>query len=145
MLQDLINRGLRLSRTAIFQRFLGKAGGVLGKPAKLGILLTNAYSKLVDAESSKSGFEQIKDLMYAFMRLVKAYMNGTYRDVSHKSLLIGVGVLLYLVSPIDVIPDFIPLLGLMDDISLIAWFIDAFQKEIQKFRDWENVGNIHQF
>ncbi|MFD2244961.1 YkvA family protein [Pontibacter ruber] len=137
MLNDLINKGLQLSKSALFQRFLGKAGGVLGKPAKIGMLLSTAYGKLIDANSTKSGFEQVKEVMYTFMRMVKAYSNGSYRDVSKKSMLIGVAVLLYLVSPLDLIPDFIPVLGLMDDISLIAWFIDAFQKEITKFAAWE--------
>jgi uncharacterized membrane protein YkvA (DUF1232 family) len=137
MLNDLINKGLQLSKSVIFQRFLGKAGGIMGKPVKVGMLLTTAYGKLVDANSSQSGFDQVKEVMYTFMRMVKAYSNGTYRDVSKKSMLSGVAVLLYLVSPIDLIPDFIPVLGLMDDLSLIAWFIDSFQKEITKFASWE--------
>ncbi|WP_242928912.1 YkvA family protein [Pontibacter vulgaris] len=142
MLQDLINKGLKLSKTAIFHRFVGKAGGVLGKPVKLGLLLSNAYGKLIDTKSSQSGYEQVKDIMKTFIRLVKAYANGSYRDVSRKSLLIGVGVLLYLVTPLDLVPDFIPVIGLLDDISLIAWFVDAFQSEIRKFRDWEDVGSF---
>jgi uncharacterized membrane protein YkvA (DUF1232 family) len=137
MLNDLINKGLTLSKSVIFQRFLGKAGGVLGKPVKIGMLLSTAYGKLVDANSTKNGFEQVKEVTYTFMRLVKAYSNGSYREVPQKSMLIGVAVLLYLVSPIDLIPDFIPVLGLMDDISLIAWFIDTFQKEITRFAAWE--------
>ena len=137
MLQDLIQKGLRLSQHAIFRKFLGKAGGILGKPAKLAMLLSNAYTKLIDTNSSDSGFAQVKGIMQTFIRLVKAYANGSYRAVSNRSLLVGVGVLLYFISPIDLIPDFIPVLGLMDDISLMAWFVDAFQKEISNFRAWE--------
>ncbi|NDK56358.1 YkvA family protein [Pontibacter fetidus] len=137
MLQDLIQKGLRLSQHALFRKFLGKAGGVLGKPAKLAMVLSNAYTKLIDTNSSESGFTQIKEIMQTFIRLVRAYANGSYRAVSNRSLLVGVGVLLYFISPIDLIPDFIPILGLMDDISLMAWFIDAFQKEITNFRAWE--------
>ncbi|WP_162426479.1 YkvA family protein [Pontibacter pudoricolor] len=137
MIQDLIQKGLRLSQHAIFRRFVTKAGGFLGKPAKLAMLLTTAYDKLLDTSSSESGFAQVKDIMQTFIRLVKAYTNGNYRAVSNKSLLVGVGVLLYLVTPLDLIPDFIPVLGLLDDISLMAWFVDAFHKEITNFRAWE--------
>ncbi|MEJ8756685.1 DUF1232 domain-containing protein [Pontibacter sp. H259] len=142
MLQDLIQKGLSLSQHAIFRKFMGKAGGVLAKPAKLYMLLTSAYTKLIDTNSGQSGFEQVKDIMQTFIRLVKAYANGSYRAVSNKSLLVGVGVLLYLVTPLDVIPDFIPVIGLLDDISLMAWFVDAFQKEISNFRAWEQHRTI---
>jgi uncharacterized membrane protein YkvA (DUF1232 family) len=142
MIQDLINKGLQLSQSRIFKGFLGKAGGLVSKPVKLGMLLTTAYGKLIDVQSEKSGFDQVKEVMQTFIRLGKAYINGSYRQVSNKSLLIGVAVLLYLVSPIDVIPDFIPVIGYLDDISLMAWFIDAFQKEINNFRTWESNSSF---
>jgi uncharacterized membrane protein YkvA (DUF1232 family) len=142
MIHELINKGLQLSQHSIFKRFLGKAGGLMSKPVKLGMLLTTAYGKLIDVDSTKSGFEQVKEVMQTFIRLAKAYINGSYRDVSNKSLLIGVAVLLYLVSPLDVIPDFIPVIGFLDDISLMAWFIDAFQKEINNFKTWESNASF---
>lgn len=137
MLQELINKGLQYSQHAVFQKYIGKAGGIMAKPLKLAMLLSTAYTKMVDMDSSKSGFQQVQEIMKTFIRLVKAYSQGTYRNVSGKSLLIGVGVLLYLVTPLDIIPDFIPVVGLLDDISLMAWFISAFQKEISAFQEWE--------
>ncbi len=142
MIQDLINKGLQLSKNSLFQKLLGKAGGLMSKPVKLGMLLTAAYGKLVDVDSDKSGFDQVKEVMQTFIRLVKAYINGNYRDVSKKSMLVGVAVLLYLVTPLDVIPDFIPVIGFLDDISLMAWFIDSFQKEITNFKAWESNKNF---
>ncbi|WP_187260857.1 YkvA family protein [Pontibacter beigongshangensis] len=136
-INDLVNQGLKLTSHPMFQTFLGKAGRLASKPAKLAMLLAAAYAKLVDTDSPKNGFEQIKEVMLTFIRMARFYINGTYRNISSKSLLIGVAVLLYWVTPLDIIPDFIPVIGLLDDISLMAWFIDAFQTEISKFRDWE--------
>lgn len=148
MLQDWIQKGYTYSHNPIFRRFTGRAGALLSKPMKVGLLLTTAYGKLVDVNSSENGFHQLRTVMMTFMRMVRAYVRGDYRDISKKSMMIGVAVLLYLVTPLDIIPDFIPIIGLMDDISLMAWFVDAFSKEITKYREWEtqtSYENIGRF
>lgn len=136
-MSTLADKGFRLSKNAFFNFMVSKASGLMKKPVKVGMLLTTAYEKLTDANSTESGFEQIKDIMFRFIRLVKAYTNGTYRQVETKSLLLGVAVLLYVVTPLDIVPDFIPIIGFADDISLMAWFISAFQEELRKFQTWE--------
>ncbi|AKD04710.1 YkvA family protein [Pontibacter korlensis] len=148
MLQDWIQKGYSYSQNPIFRKLTGKAGAMLTKPMKVGLLLTTAYNKLVDVNGKETGFHQLKNVMQTFIRLVRAYIRGDYRDVSSKSMVIGVAVLLYLVTPLDIIPDFIPVIGLMDDISLMAWFVDAFSKEILKYREWEtqtSYENIGRF
>jgi len=46
-------------------------------------------------------------------------------------------ILGYLLNPLDVMPDMIPVLGLVDDLLVIVWAIDAIRKNIplQKWRD----------
>ncbi|GAB2537671.1 hypothetical protein GCM10027189_20080 [Rufibacter soli] len=137
-MSSLADKGLSISKNAFFKYMLSKATGLMGKPVKIGLLLTTAYEKLKDSNSNESGVDQIKDIMFRFIRLVKAYFNGTYRDINTKSMLLGVAVLLYVATPLDLIPDFIPILGFADDLSLMAWFISAFQEELQKFQLWED-------
>ena len=38
----------------------------------------------------------------------------------------------------DLIPDFIPVSGIIDDVALIAWIYKSVQEEIEKFLDWES-------
>ncbi|ALJ00832.1 YkvA family protein [Rufibacter tibetensis] len=136
-MSSLAEKGLKISKNAFFNFIISRASGIMKKPVKVGLLLTTAYEKLKDANSNESGFDQLKDIMYRLIRLVKAYYNGTYREVNTKSMLLGVAVLLYIVTPLDLVPDFIPIIGFADDISLMAWFISAFQEELQKFQVWE--------
>ena len=51
--------------------------------------------------------------LIALWRLVR------HRDTPRAPKLLGLAVLAYALSPIDLIPDFIPVLGLLDDLVLI--------------------------
>ena len=139
---SLFSQGSKISKNIFFSILLKKATALFGKPAKVGFLLRDAYQKLVDTKSDKSGFAQIREVMMSFIRLVKAYFRGDYRDISTKSIIIGLATLLYVITLIDLVPDFIPVLGFADDISLMAWFIGAFQSELSKFREWEQAQGI---
>ncbi|QMU28468.1 YkvA family protein [Adhaeribacter radiodurans] len=136
-MSTLTDKGLEISKKAIFHMLVKRASALLGKPVKISLLLKEAYDKFVDAKSSKSGFAQIKDVFFTLIRLVQAYANGSYRQIPTRSLLLGIATLLYLVMPLDIIPDFLPLIGYTDDLSVIAWFVTTFQSEITRFRSWE--------
>ena len=55
-------------------------------------------------------------------------------DAAWKSKTIAIGALLYLVSPIDLIPDAIPVLGLTDDASVVAAAVASLSFELKKYR-----------
>jgi uncharacterized membrane protein YkvA (DUF1232 family) len=138
----LAEQGLKISQNAIFSYFIRKATSLFGKKAKVALLLRDSYHKLIDVKSDQSGFAQIKGIMFSFIRLVRSYIRGDYRHVSKKSMIIGIATLLYLMFPLDIIPDFIPILGYADDISLMAWFIKAFQEELSNYQEWEQTQGI---
>lgn len=74
------------------------------------------------------------------VRMVRAWLKGEYRDLSNKSLVILIGALLYLLMPLDAIPDFIPGVGYLDDAGVIAMALGTVKTEIDKFRAWEILG-----
>jgi uncharacterized membrane protein YkvA (DUF1232 family) len=54
-------------------------------------------------------------------------------DVKNAPLRVKIVVVLvslYLLSPIDLIPDFIPVIGQMDDILLLSWLIYYVRKNV---------------
>ena len=69
--------------------------------------------------------------------LLQDYWSGKYKNVPWK-LLASIGfAVTYLVSPLDVIPDFLPLLGFTDDAAVFALLLSAFQAELDVYRDWK--------
>lgn len=73
-------------------------------------------------------------------RLLKAYASGEYRQLPWKTLIRVIAVLIYFVSPIDILPDFLPIVGITDDIALMLWLFSAITDDIEKFRQWEQRG-----
>lgn len=101
-------------------------------------------SGLIDRASMKATGKQgkLKDVwasLLAFFRLVRAYVKGSYRQVAPGSLLMIVASLIYFVSPIDLIPDFILGFGLIDDATVLAWTIKACASDLAAFIAWEKT------
>ncbi len=65
-------------------------------------------------------------------------------EVSWQSKALAIATLLYLVSPIDAIPDVIPFVGFTDDIALIIAVVASFGKVLEKYmlKQTENPGEI---
>ncbi|MDO7887323.1 YkvA family protein [Hymenobacter cheonanensis] len=138
----LAQRGIQISKNAIFSLFVNRASKLLGKPFKVITILNETADKLADENSKDNKFKQLFDVALTLVRLVRNYITGDYRQIQTSTIISGLAVLLYVLSPIDLVPDFIPVLGFLDDLSLISWFVGKFQVEITNYREWETrAGN----
>ena len=70
--------------------------------------------------------------------LIKDYWQGTYRDVSVKSIVIFVVALAYIISPIDLIPDYIIGLGQIDDAVILGSSLYFLEKDLRKYKEWKD-------
>ena len=70
--------------------------------------------------------------------LIKDYWTGKYRDVSAKSIIIFVVALAYIISPIDLIPDYIIGLGQIDDAVILGLSLYFLEKDLWKYKEWKN-------
>jgi len=140
-MSSLSEKGLRLSKNALFNVFVGRATKLLGRPFKIVSVLNETAEKLADKKSSTNKFRQLFDVALTLVRLVQAYVNGEYRQIATSTIVSGLAVLLYVLNPIDLIPDFIPVLGFLDDLSLISWFVGKFQGELLRFQEWERAAH----
>ena len=80
------------------------------------------------------GFISKIPVIYRMIKSI-ASKNG-YKPEMMNVLLPGL-VFVYLISPIDIIPDFIPVIGVLDDLALLAFAIPMLVKEAEKFVAWE--------
>ena len=70
-------------------------------------------------------------------RMVKSIMSkGGYKP-EFKNVILPALVMRYLLSPLDIIPDWIPVIGVLDDLALLAMAIPMLTSEAEKFVEWE--------
>jgi len=73
------------------------------------------------------------------VRLLRAWKNGSYRGLSVRTLAVLVAGLLYVLSPIDLVPDFIPGIGLIDDAAVLMLLLHALAQDLAAFRAWKQT------
>ena len=77
--------------------------------------------------------ESVRELYSLFSDTVK----GNYKLHPATLAMIG-GGLLYFILPLDLIPDYIPFVGFLDDMAILTTIINSLQEELQKYRLWKD-------
>lgn len=98
-------------------------------PAKMKGLVEDAMNL-----ASRQGFEEMMDYLKIVGQYIKAIANGTYKDYSKSKLALAVAALVYLVVPADCVPDFIPLAGYLDDLTVVSFAFKQIRDEIEKYK-----------
>lgn len=127
---------------AEFKKYQAKAAKVLADNERVQGLLNATGDKLKSILSSSDKLSKFSDTIYLLIRMVKAQFSGEYTEFPWRTVLLIVGALIYFVTPFDLIPDFIPALGLTDDISIVFWVYKSIQEDIEKFETWEKKIEI---
>ena len=108
---------------------------IIKNPDRLRDLLNEAREVM---EGKGSGpLAEIVDELKLLWSMLNDYRTGKYRKVPVRTIVSIAGVLLYLVSPIDVIPDFIPVIGMMDDIFIVNFVFQQLRKDLEAYRGWK--------
>lgn len=117
-----------------FKSATSRARKIVGDPQKLRDIAEKASA----SSATRSGpFAAVLEDFRALIRLVVAYARGHYRDIPADALVIVIAGLIYVVSPIDLIPDAIPGVGLLDDAAVVGWVLKTVRGELDSFRAWE--------
>lgn len=75
--------------------------------------------------------------MLLLFAVSKDYVNGDYTEIPKRSIIAIVGGLVYFLSPIDVVPDFVPVLGFIDDIFVLNLVYKQVLKDLEKYKIWK--------
>lgn len=119
-----------------FRRAVAAARSVINDADRLVDLVEEATRKL-DAADRRGPLSSALADAGALFRMIRAYARRTYTTIPWESLVLAVAALLYFVSPIDLVPDWIPVIGYLDDAAVIAFVAWSIRADLDKFREWE--------
>lgn len=84
--------------------------------------------------ASRGGLRKVKDDFTDMYNYVCDVSSGKYKDFNLTNLVLIVAACVYLVTPADMIPDIFPAIGLVDDVSILAWAAKQVVDEIDKYK-----------
>lgn len=118
----------------LFEQFKNRASKLLKDNEKIQETLKRAFEKALQYEGPIS--EVFNDLKL-LLSLVKDYISGAYREIPYGSIIAALAGILYFLSPIDFIPDFIPGFGLIDDVFVIGFVLKKIHHDLEKYEEWK--------
>ena len=69
--------------------------------------------------------------------LVKDWRAGKYRQALYGTIAAVVFGLIYVFNPLDLVPDFLPVLGALDDATVIGALLMLVERDLKKYRSWK--------
>lgn len=114
--------------------WLGKAKIYAFNPLKLKSLLQKLGSLM-----SRQGLQKVKDHLILMRDYLSDIATGKYKEYDGKNLIIIVAAIIYVVTPIDFLPDFIPP-GWIDDVSIVAWAIKEASEELERYKNYKETN-----
>jgi uncharacterized membrane protein YkvA (DUF1232 family) len=117
-----------------FESAKRKAQSLADDRSKVSKLLTEAVLK---AGRNKGPLKKVWNDLGTLFRLIRAWVSGDYRDVPWQTIVSAIAAVLYFVNPFDLIPDFLPVIGYIDDAAIIGFVITSISSDVANFRDWE--------
>ena len=116
-----------MSKESSIKEYISKAKKIINDDKKLKELIDDVLKKLKEVSSDKKTSAKLNDSLRLFIRIINAYTSKEYTYVPWKTICLIVAGLIYFIYPVDLIPDFIPVSGLIDDVALIAWIYESIQ------------------
>jgi len=130
---------MKLNRQKIldfFKKSESNATVILNNKNRASKTIKDALGKAV---TNKGDLEGVWSKLVLLFAVSKDYVNGSYTEIPKRSIIAILGGLVYLLSPVDVIPDFVPALGFIDDIYILNLVYRQVLKDLEKYKAWKDA------
>jgi len=129
--------GDEITQSTAFRRATMDAEAYVSDPKRLRKLIEDAIGKI--NVIPRGPFVETWPYLLAMVRVVRDYQRAEYRDIPAAKLLVIIAAIIYFVSPFDVIPDWIPVLGHIDDAFVVTLALKSVRGDLDAFMAWETA------
>ena len=110
----------------------GKSEALLNNKDELDDFLYRLEQKLKEMPLVGEEFAVIPIMI----SLIKHYVEGKYTTVPYGTILAIMSALIYVLSPVDIIPDFIPFVGHLDDVAVMGLCLSMVKTDSEAYDEW---------
>ncbi len=111
--------------------------GVSERARRLGVFLQNPpwYARAAPG--------RLMERVRLFWMVLRDYANGSYRKMPWKAVVAVVAATVYVLSPIDLIPDFLIPVGWTDDLLVVVMTWRLIKRELRDYCAWKGLAPAH--
>ena len=127
-----------------FLRYRSRATALITSPAAFATLLRRAAASAHppgDTTVGPSPLTAVQEDLTRLLLLLRAWHSGRYRGIATQSVVLVVAALIYLLAPVDTVPDVIPVAGLLDDAAVIGIVATQIRGELDRFAAWQRAAD----
>ena len=110
-----------------------RAQRIITDPERMERLAKDSFSLL----RGKKKFSEVQSEAELLVNMVKDTIRGRYKGLGKKNVIMIVAGLLYLVNPMDIVPDFILGIGFAYELGVLVYVISRLSEEIARYRQWK--------
>lgn len=111
---------------------------LLKQPEKVEILLQRIEKKLKKIPKVGDTLAMVPIMV----SLIRSYIRKEYNKAPVGSIIAIVSALIYLATPVDLIPDFIVGLGIVDDAAILGMCYSLVSDDIKEYEEWRNEKRL---
>lgn len=115
-------------------RYLPRARKIVSDPERMEKLAKESFSLL----KGEGKLDEVRREGLLLWKLAKDTVTGHYRGLKKRNLFLIVAGLMYLVNPMDLLPDFLFGLGFADDVGVLMYVFKKLDGEIKAYEAWRN-------
>lgn len=88
----------------------------------------------------KGGIRKLGNDLSTLRHFISDTTHRRYKDYSLFTILLSIATIGYVLFPLDFIPDILPMIGIVDDLTILTWALSCLGDELRRYKEWKESG-----